>query len=139
LRCATSDSQPSAIEKQADAIRSYAEKHRLEIAKTYIDDCKGGLTMEGRDGLQSLLADIQSGAMEYDVVVMRDVMRWGRDAEICRFCEDHCRRHGVEVRYLEGRYENSDSLVAVIYKSVRRVVEEDMRRERAAGNDVAHE
>ena len=42
---------------QRQVIAQYAEQHGLELVRRYADEGKSGLTLDGRDGLRSLLAD----------------------------------------------------------------------------------
>lgn len=59
-------------------IRQYAERHGLEIVRTYADEGRSGLRIEGRDGRQRLLADVESGAADFSTILVYDVSRWGR-------------------------------------------------------------
>jgi DNA invertase Pin-like site-specific DNA recombinase len=63
---------------QSDKIREYAEKRSIEIIKTYADDGKSGLSIGGRAALQQLIADVESGAADFNVILVYDVSRWGR-------------------------------------------------------------
>jgi DNA invertase Pin-like site-specific DNA recombinase len=74
-------------------------KNGLNIVKTYIDDGKSGLREDGRDGLRSLISDIHSGAAEYNIVLMRDLSRWGRKLNDPAHYELICHRAGIEVLY----------------------------------------
>lgn len=55
----STEHQQYSTENQADAIRQYAERHGLEIVRTYADEGRSGLRIGGRDGLQRLLADVE--------------------------------------------------------------------------------
>src|SRR5437868_5775461 len=57
----STDHQKYSTENQADAIRQYAERRGLEIVRTYADEGKSGLRLDGRDALQRLIRDVQSG------------------------------------------------------------------------------
>jgi DNA invertase Pin-like site-specific DNA recombinase len=99
---ASDDIRYPATREQAAAIHGYAEKHRLDIVKTYIDDGKSGLGLEGRDGLKNMMDDIQSGTAEYKAILMRDITRWGRGApDECAHYEFTYRRAGLDVIYVD--------------------------------------
>src|ERR1700688_2190565 len=74
----STDHQKYSTENQAEAIREYAVRRNIEIVKTYADEGKSGLSIEGRDALKSLIADVQTGAAGYNVILVLDVTRWGR-------------------------------------------------------------
>jgi DNA invertase Pin-like site-specific DNA recombinase len=57
----STDHQKYSTENQADAIRDYAAHRQMDIVKTYADSGKSGLSLDGRDALQNLIADVQSG------------------------------------------------------------------------------
>ncbi len=56
----STDHQKYSTENQADAIKEYADRHQMEIVRTYADAGKSGLKIEGRDALKGLIADVQS-------------------------------------------------------------------------------
>ena len=50
----STDHQKYSTENQADAIEDYAQRHHLQIVKTYTDAGKSGLRLDGRDALKKL-------------------------------------------------------------------------------------
>ena len=50
----STDHQQYSTENQAETIREYAERHGLLIVRSYADEGKSGLRLEGRDQLQRL-------------------------------------------------------------------------------------
>ena len=54
----STEHQQYSTENQGDRIQEYAERHGLEIVRTYADEGKSGLNIGGRSGLQQLLADV---------------------------------------------------------------------------------
>jgi DNA invertase Pin-like site-specific DNA recombinase len=46
---------------KADAIQRYADHRGIEIVRTYADEGKSGLRLDGRDALKRLIDDVQSG------------------------------------------------------------------------------
>ncbi|RAI30682.1 recombinase family protein, partial [Rhodoplanes roseus] len=75
-------------------MRRYAAHRGIEIVRTYVDAGRSGLNIEGRSGLQQLIADIESGTADFSVVLVYDISRWGRfqDADESAFYEYRCRR-----------------------------------------------
>ena len=71
----STDHQKYSTENQADAIREYAAHRQIDIVKTYTDSGKSGLKLDGRDALQNLIADVQSGSKDYSVILVLDVTR----------------------------------------------------------------
>jgi len=45
---------------QSDAIRQYAERRGLHVIRTYADEGKSGLRLDGRDALKRLIEDVQN-------------------------------------------------------------------------------
>ena len=54
----STDHQKYSTENQADAIRHYAASRGIEIVRTYADDGKSGLSIDGRASLQRLIAEL---------------------------------------------------------------------------------
>ena len=79
----------------------------MEIVRTYSDAGKSGLKIEGRDGLRKLIDDVESGIIEFDVILVYDISRWGRfqDADESAYYEYICRRQGVSVHYCAEQFD----------------------------------
>ncbi len=92
VRMSTEHQQYSTL-NQADKIREYADKRGIEIVRTYADDGKSGLSIGGRASLQKLIADVESGNTDFNLILVYDVSRWGRfqDADESAFSEHQCR------------------------------------------------
>ena len=95
----STEHQQYSTENQSDEIRRYAEQRGIEIVRTYSDAGKSGLRIQGRKGLQQLLFDIQSGAADFETVIVYDISRWGRfqDADESAYYEYICKRAGISV------------------------------------------
>ena len=50
----STEHQKYSTENQADAIRRYAAERGIEIVRTYADEGKSGLRLDGRDALKQL-------------------------------------------------------------------------------------
>ena len=62
----STEHQQYSTENQADAIRQYAERRGIEIVRTYADEGRSGLRLDGRDALKQLIYDLRCpGAQAY--------------------------------------------------------------------------
>lgn len=123
--------QDHSIEHQCAQLGAYADEHDLEIVKVYADPGKSGLRINGRDGLQELMADVQSGKTEFQVILVYDVSRWGRfqDVDEGAHYEYVCRRAGIEVVYCAEPFANDGSAIASILKGMKRTMAAEYSRE----------
>jgi len=127
----STDYQKYSTENQRDAIRDYASSRNMEIVRTYADDGKSGLRIDGRKALQQLIYDVESRNANFDVVLVYDVSRWGRfqDADESAYYEYVCRRAGINVAYCAELFENDGSVGTTIIKSVKRAMAGEYSRE----------
>ena len=56
----STDHQKYSTENQAEAMQQYAARRGIEIVRTYADEGKSGLRLDGRDALKQLIEDVQS-------------------------------------------------------------------------------
>jgi DNA invertase Pin-like site-specific DNA recombinase len=127
----STEHQQYSTHNQADKILEYAEKRGIEIVRTYADDGKSGLSIGGRASLQRLIADVESGAADFNVILVYDVSRWGRfqDADESAYYEYICKRAGIQVAYCAEQFENDGSPVSTIVKGVKRAMAGEYSRE----------
>jgi DNA invertase Pin-like site-specific DNA recombinase len=127
----STDHQKYSTENQARVIGSYAEARGFEVARTYADEGKSGLSLGGRDALQRLLDDIQAGQADFSVILVYDVSRWGRfqDADESAYYEYVCKRSGVTVHFCAEQFENDGGLAATMIKGMKRVMAGEYSRE----------
>jgi len=127
----STEHQQYSTDNQADKINEYAEKRGIEIIKTYADDGKSGLSIGGRAALQKLIADVETGAADFNVILVYDVSRWGRfqDADESAYYEYICKRAGIQVAYCAEQFENDGSPVSTIVKGVKRAMAGEYSRE----------
>jgi hypothetical protein len=118
----STEHQQYSTSNQGDKIKEYADKRGIEIVRTYADDGKSGLSIGGRASLQKLIADVESGAADYTLILVYDVSRWGRfqDADEAAFYEYKLKRKGIHVVYVAEQFENDGSPVSTIVKGVKR-------------------
>jgi DNA invertase Pin-like site-specific DNA recombinase len=130
----STEHQKYSTENQGDAIRVYAERHQMEIVQTYSDAGKSGLKIEGRNALRQLIDDVESGAAEFDAILVYDISRWGRfqDADESAYYEYICRRSGISIHYCAEQFINDGSPVSTIVKGVKRAMAGEYSRELSA-------
>ena len=127
----STEHQKYSTENQSDAIQEYAEKHEMVIVRTYADDGKSGLRIEGRKSLMKLLEDVQSGNTDFSIILVYDISRWGRfqDADESAYYEYICKRAGIVVQYCAEQFKNDGSPVSTIVKGVKRAMAGEYSRE----------
>lgn len=127
----STEHQQYSTENQSDCICTYAEKHGMVIVKEYSDAGKSGLNLSGREGLQRLLNDVQSGSADFTAVLVYDVSRWGRfqDADESAYYEYICKRANVRVHYCAEQFDNDDGLPSSLLKTLKRTMAGEYSRE----------
>jgi len=87
----------------------------MKIVRTYADAGKSGLSIKGRDALQSLIEDVETGAADFEVILVYDISRWGRfqDADESAYYEYICRRADIQVQYCAEQFENDGSTFTI--------------------------
>ena len=130
----STEHQQYSTENQGDKIREYAARRNIEIVRTYADEGKSGLRIDGRQALQQLIADVQAGKADFQIILVYDVSRWGRfqDADESAYYEYICRRAGIQVAYCAEQFENDGSPVSTIVKGVKRAMAGEYSRELSA-------
>jgi DNA invertase Pin-like site-specific DNA recombinase len=130
----STEHQQYSTENQADKIREYAARRGIEIVRTYADEGKSGLRIDGRLALQRLIKDVETGAADFQIILVYDVSRWGRfqDADESAYYEYICRRAGIQVAYCAEQFENDGSPVSTIVKGVKRAMAGEYSRELSA-------
>jgi DNA invertase Pin-like site-specific DNA recombinase len=127
----STDHQRYSTENQAAAIQAYAARRGMEIVRTYADEGKSGLRIEGRDALKQLIETVTSGSGDFDVILVYDISRWGRfqDADESAYYEYICRRAGIDVHYCAEQFENDGSPMATMFKGFKRAMAGEYSRE----------
>lgn len=127
----STEHQKYSTENQAEVIAQYAARRGFEIVRTYEDAGKSGLTLDGRQSLQQLIADVRGGRADFSAILVYDISRWGRfqDADESAYYEFVCREAGLSVHYCAEQFENDGSISATIIKSVKRAMAGEYSRE----------
>lgn len=66
----STEHQQYSTENQRDAIAKFAKVRGYDVVKTYADDGKSGLSMEGRASLRQMLADVESGTAPFKAILV---------------------------------------------------------------------
>ncbi len=100
LRMST-DHQQYSLHNQSEYIKSYAEKNNMEIAYTYDDAGKSGVSIVGRHSLQQLLSDVEQKKINIQAVLFYDVSRFGRfqNSDEAAYYSFLFERNGVDLIY----------------------------------------
>lgn len=127
----STEHQRYSTDNQSDAIRQFAARRNIEIVRTYADEGKSGLRLEGRDALTRLIADVVSGQADFTTILVYDVSRWGRfqDPDEGGHYEFICKKAGIKVLYCAEQFDNDGSPVSTIVKGVKRAMAGEYSRE----------
>ncbi|MCH4092020.1 recombinase family protein [Acetobacter sp.] len=127
----STDHQKYSTENQAEIIAAYAARRNFQIVRNYADEGRSGLNIAGRDALQRLIGDVQSGNADFEAVLVYDISRWGRfqDADESAYYEFICRERGINVHYCAEQFDNDGSLPSNVMKSIKRVMAGEYSRE----------
>jgi DNA invertase Pin-like site-specific DNA recombinase len=127
----STERQNYSIEYQTMANTAYAVQRGYELARTYTDAGISGLSLKGRRGLKTLLADVVGGTADFEVILVYDVSRWGRfqDTDQSAHYEFICREAGVPVEYSAETFPNDGSLASTLIKSLKRAMAAEYSRE----------
>lgn len=127
----STEHQQFSTENQAKVIEEYADRRGYRLVKTYVDEGRSGLRIEGRQALRQLIDDVQTGHQDYLTILVYDISRWGRfqDADESAYYEYICRRSGIDVQYCAEQFDNDGSPQATIIKSVKRAMAGEYSRE----------
>jgi DNA invertase Pin-like site-specific DNA recombinase len=127
----STEHQEHSTDNQAAEIRLYAAKRGYDIVRTYADEGKSGLKLDGRDALKQLLDDVEQGRADFEVLLVYDVSRFGRfqDPDEAALYEIQCKRAGITVHYCAEQFENDGTIGSSIIKTVKRAMAGEYSRE----------
>jgi DNA invertase Pin-like site-specific DNA recombinase len=130
----STDHQKYSTANQAAAIREYADKHDMDVVRTYGDDGKSGLEIGRRAGLRRLLDDVTTGHLDFSAILVYDISRWGRfqNSDEAAHYEYLCTKAGVRVIYCAEPFENDGTPLSTIVKGVKRSMAAEYSRELSA-------
>ena len=129
----STDHQRYSTENQRAALQKYAEDHGMVIVRTYADEGRSGLNLDGREGLKALIRDVQSipPGPDFKVILVYDISRWGRfqDADESAYYEYLCRHAGIQVEYCAEPFTNDGTPFSAIVKTLKRAMAGEYSRE----------
>jgi len=127
----STDHQKYSTENQLDVIRNYATARGMTTVRVFEDSGRSGLRLDGREALQNLMSEVQSGLADFTAILVYDVSRWGRfqDADEGAYHEHVCSRAGIRVHYCGEQFENDGSIGSNLLKTVKRVMAGEYSRE----------
>src|SRR5258706_13087712 len=127
----STDHQKYSTENQLETIRRYAEQRGFDIAEIFEDSGRSGLKVDGREGLQRLMREVQAGGAKFSAILVYDVSRWGRfqDADEGAYYEHLCHRAGIRLHYCGEQFDNDGSIGSILLKNVKRVMAGEYSRE----------
>ena len=133
LRSAT-QLEGDTLREQLEAIVRFARDRDMQLIRIYCDECGSGLTTDSRSALQQMLRDLEIGAGDFDAVLLLDPSRWGRfhnpDQAAC--LEYACRRARIDVHYCAEGFDEDETPLSGISKSLKRHMANECERESAA-------
>ena len=123
--------QQYSIENQSNAIQKYAALRSLLIVKRFVERGRSGLTIARRPALRDLLQEVESGAADFENILVYDVSRWGRfqDVDESAHYEYICKRAHVRVHYCVEPFTNDDTLSSTLLKTLKRSMAAEYSRE----------
>ncbi len=109
----------TSIDDQVAGARRYAEQRGWQVPgdQVYKDEAVSGATLEGRDGVQALMAAAKKQPRPFDVLLVDDSSRVARDLEDALHFIKEVRYYGVRVIYIsqqiDSDHEQCETMVAV--------------------------
>jgi DNA invertase Pin-like site-specific DNA recombinase len=130
VRMSTDHQNYSTLNQEA-AIAEYAALRGFEIVRTYTDEGKSGLSLEGRGALRDLIREVESGRADYRAILVYDISRWGRfpDADQAAHLEYSIKLTGISIHYCAEQFENDGSMTSTVFKGIKRVMAGEYSRE----------
>lgn len=123
LRSAT-QLEGDSLRNQLEAVVRYARDRNMQLVRIYCDECGSGLRIDGRPGLGQLLRDVESGAGDFEAVLLLDPSRWSRSLNPNHvwFLENRCSENGIAVHYCAEGLSDEDTISAVVKALKRHMV-----------------
>jgi hypothetical protein len=69
----STEHQQYSTENQREVIRQYARQRGMIVVRTYADEGKNGLRIDGRDALKQLIEDVENGGADFADILVYDV------------------------------------------------------------------
>jgi len=130
----STENQNYSTDHQRAKIHEYALNNGIEIVREYVDEGRSGLDIRRRAGLSKLIQDVQSGDVDFQLIIVYDVSRWGRfqDVDEAAYHEHTCRRAGIKVVYSGEQFADDGTPLGALLKSIKRTMAAEYSRELSA-------
>ena len=127
----STEHQQYSPENQLEVVRAYAASHQMEIVRGYSDHECSGLNIAGREGLNTLMTDVEGGRTDFSTLLVYDVSRWGRFQDVYEsaYYEYVLKRAGIRVNYCAEQFENDGSMSSSVLKTLKRSMAAEYSRE----------
>lgn len=127
----STERQEYSLDFQMATNAAYALEHGFEIVRTYEDAGISGLTLQNRNGLKALLADVVGGRADFTTILVYDVSRWGRfqNPDQAAHYEFICDEAGVKVAYCAEAWPNDGSPTSALLKHLKRAMAAEYSRD----------
>ena len=103
----------TSIGSQKEAIGAFCQRNDWALGGHYIDECRSGAKVAGRDEFQRLMRD--AALEKFDIVVVYQLSRWGRDgADIIDSCRTLKRDFAVDVVETSGAFDTRKPMNALM-------------------------
>jgi DNA invertase Pin-like site-specific DNA recombinase len=67
----STEHQQYSPENQLEVVRAYAASHQMEIVREYSDHGRSGLNIAGREGLNTLMTDVEGKRTDFCTACLR--------------------------------------------------------------------
>lgn len=130
----STENQNYSTDHQRAKIHEYAAAKCIDIVREYVDEAKSGLDIRRRPGLLELIKDVQSPDVDFQLIIVYDVSRWGRfqDVDEAAYHEHTCRRAGIKVVYSGEQFSDDGTPFGALMKSIKRTMAAEYSRELSA-------
>jgi len=122
-RHSAQDRQENSVEIQQDQVRKFAKDNGIEIIREFADKGISGLSVDGRDGFNTMFSEyIEGDKHDFEYVLVLDVSRWGRfqDTDMSAYYSGLCAKHGKQVVFTSIGFPKDDGLLHGLHLSIER-------------------
>jgi len=121
--------QENSVEIQQDNIRTFAEKHGIEVIHEFSDRGKSGLNAEGRPAFNEMMEWVRTRD-DFQYVLVLDVSRWGRfqNTDLSAHYKALCTQNRKLVVYTNNGFAKEDDLIHSLRESIDRYQAADYSR-----------
>jgi DNA invertase Pin-like site-specific DNA recombinase len=130
----STEKQDLSVGMQMATNAAYALERGYTLVRTYEDLGISGISIDRREGLKALLADVLAGAADFTVVLVYDVSRLGRfqtPDEAAQY-EFICADARVRIEYCAEPFGNDTSAINTLLKGLKRTMAAEYSRELSA-------